>query len=362
MLLFYVSGAASGGGAGRLYWSERSRRSISQNRCLALDKITDIYLGAQTTVLKRATELAVSAATDASSSSVAPNESLLFSLLSDTTMLDLEATTMPQLCYWLWGLGVIMNMHDRSVNEREAAAGDETINCTLLRGLRAENDDSMEMSDGEVESLKREMMSAEDKQAMRRRHTRKFSVAHSGMTLNESLHLEEAATIALLRHCKTATNPVAPLQHSFGQLRTAVSAELTSMSNFVTHSFGQLLTRARTVTNANASVEEALATEQRKRRRLQNKLIELQGNIRVFARVRPLSESEKVEGSCVEFTGENTIALTAGSEAKQFEFDRVYAPQATQADVFRDVAPFVQSAVDGYNICVFAYGQTGAGQ
>ena len=30
--------------------------------------------------------------------------------------------------------------------------------------------------------------------------------------------------------------------------------------------------------------------------------------------------------------------------------------------MFADVSPFVQSCVDGYNVCIFAYGQTGAGK
>ena len=31
-------------------------------------------------------------------------------------------------------------------------------------------------------------------------------------------------------------------------------------------------------------------------------------------------------------------------------------------DVFADTAPVVVSVLDGYNVCIFAYGQTGAGK
>lgn len=41
---------------------------------------------------------------------------------------------------------------------------------------------------------------------------------------------------------------------------------------------------------------------------------------------------------------------------------RVFGPLASQADVFEDVADLVQSAVDGHRVCIFAYGQTGAGK
>lgn len=32
------------------------------------------------------------------------------------------------------------------------------------------------------------------------------------------------------------------------------------------------------------------------------------------------------------------------------------------ADVFEDTAPFATSVLDGYNVCIFAYGQTGTGK
>ena len=43
-----------------------------------------------------------------------------------------------------------------------------------------------------------------------------------------------------------------------------------------------------------------------------------------------------------------------------FEFDRVFGPESSQAAVFEDVAQLTTSALDGYNVCIFAYGQTGA--
>ena len=45
-----------------------------------------------------------------------------------------------------------------------------------------------------------------------------------------------------------------------------------------------------------------------------------------------------------------------------FEFDRVFGPDSTQEQVFGDVAQLVTSVLDGYNVCIFAYGQTGAAQ
>ncbi|CAN1159193.1 Kinesin-like protein KIN-14P [Linum perenne] len=53
----------------------------------------------------------------------------------------------------------------------------------------------------------------------------------------------------------------------------------------------------------------------------------------------------------------------AGKDGRKlFRFNRVYGPEATQAEVYLDTQPLVQSVLDGYNVCIFAYGQTGSGK
>ncbi|CAJ0901951.1 16848_t:CDS:2, partial [Entrophospora sp. SA101] len=48
---------------------------------------------------------------------------------------------------------------------------------------------------------------------------------------------------------------------------------------------------------------------------------------------------------------------------KEYEFDHVFKPDSTQGQVYTEVAAdIIQSVVDGYNCCIFAYGQTGAGK
>ena len=96
--------------------------------------------------------------------------------------------------------------------------------------------------------------------------------------------------------------------------------------------------------------------------------IEMRGNIRVFARVRPLNSAEKQRNEqCVVRVprlgdGKLLEIGEAGQPPKSFEFDRAFGPTASQREVFEELRPLVASVLDGYNVCVFAYGQTGSGK
>merc|ERR1712072_1474063 len=49
------------------------------------------------------------------------------------------------------------------------------------------------------------------------------------------------------------------------------------------------------------------------------------------------------------------------ADGATYSFDAVFSP-GTQEQVFEDCQDLVQSMVDGYNVTMFAYGQTGAGK
>jgi len=117
---------------------------------------------------------------------------------------------------------------------------------------------------------------------------------------------------------------------------------------------------------------------------------DLKGSIRVFCRVRPLSQKERsnhdeqivfqdddltltvrealdeqpsAEGdppTRPQFQRSKSTISTAIRNTK-FSFDAVFMP-GTQEEVFDDCRDLVQSALDGYNVTIFAYGQTGAGK
>ncbi|XXG74727.1 hypothetical protein AAC387_Pa07g3375 [Persea americana] len=105
----------------------------------------------------------------------------------------------------------------------------------------------------------------------------------------------------------------------------------------------------------------------KERKELYNKVLELKGNIRVFCRCRPLNAEETATGASAAIDFESAkdgelVVKASGAPKKVFKFDCVFSPQADQDDVFKDTAPFVTSVLDGFNVCIFAYGQTGTGK
>ncbi|CAL5037517.1 unnamed protein product [Urochloa decumbens] len=133
----------------------------------------------------------------------------------------------------------------------------------------------------------------------------------------------------------------------------------------VTRYLGFLADRTRKLDQAALETEARISPLIHEKKRLFNDLLTLKGNVKVFCRSRPLFEDEGP--SVVEFPDDFTIRVNTGDESltnpkKDYEFDRVYGPHIGQGELFHDVQPFVQSALDGYNISIFAYGQSCSGK
>lgn len=79
-------------------------------------------------------------------------------------------------------------------------------------------------------------------------------------------------------------------------------------------------------------------------------------------------DAEHPDGMCLRFPhpelGEVLEAENPQNHGtfKPFKFNQVFGPGSSQERVFQEVAPLVERAMDGYNVCVFAYGQSGSGK
>lgn len=113
-------------------------------------------------------------------------------------------------------------------------------------------------------------------------------------------------------------------------------------------------------------LEAQLLKGEQARREMHNRIQELRGNIRVYVRTRPFlpgdgGQTDPSIDVCPD--GESlSIVDHRGGGDHSFKFDKVFMQSSGQDNVFDEVSDFVQSALDGYHVCLFSYGQTGSGK
>jgi kinesin family protein C1 len=115
-----------------------------------------------------------------------------------------------------------------------------------------------------------------------------------------------------------------------------------------------------------AELESQVLKGEQLRRQMHNRIQELRGNIRVYVRTRPFlpGDGDALDSSIDVCPDGESLCITDNRTMAphDFKFDKVFAPSAGQDNVFAEVSDFVQSALDGYHVCLFSYGQTGSGK
>ncbi|CAE6123972.1 unnamed protein product [Arabidopsis arenosa] len=179
---------------------------------------------------------------------------------------------------------------------------------------------------------------------------------------NQQLSPPSGPTLPILQKIIDCSNKIKVLKDE----HVLVSNQVQEIKNcsFVEPEFSRAL---QLLTTKLGTLEKQYLEESSERKRLYNEVIELKGNIRVFCRCRPLNQAEIANGctSVAEFdtTQENELQiLSSDSSKKHFKFDHVFKPEDGQEAVFAQTKPIVTSVLDGYNVCIFAYGQTGTGK
>jgi len=114
-------------------------------------------------------------------------------------------------------------------------------------------------------------------------------------------------------------------------------------------------------------LEARFAEEQIIRKKYHNQIQDMKGNVRVFCRFRPLTKREEDLGDIPVLHKADAFSvdlhrLAPHNDTRRFDFDAVFGGDSPQEEVFGDCEDLVRSVVDGYNVTIFAYGQTGAGK
>ncbi|KAJ9437155.1 Kinesin-2 [Diplonema papillatum] len=110
-----------------------------------------------------------------------------------------------------------------------------------------------------------------------------------------------------------------------------------------------------------AHAQQLYLQAEAERKALHVKVMELKGTIRVVSRVRPLLAAEGAD-SALAVKNDSVTVERANGQRLCFTLDAVLPPDATQSDVFTEVADVTTSVLDGRNCCILAYGQTGSGK
>ena len=110
-------------------------------------------------------------------------------------------------------------------------------------------------------------------------------------------------------------------------------------------------------------VSKRMYDGEKKRRELHNTIQELKGNVRVMVRVRPAVNSG-MEADAIDCRDDEKRLKVMSEDGKSsvYSFDHVFSAASKQQQVFDEVSSLIQSALDGYHVCLFSYGQTGSGK
>ena len=114
-----------------------------------------------------------------------------------------------------------------------------------------------------------------------------------------------------------------------------------------------------------------LAARENHRKLIQEYIHKIKGNLRVYCRVRPCLQKSD---TFITYPELSTALTTKASYLQTMEikapntttsayaFDRIVPESSSQVEVFNEIQQFIQSALDGESVCVFAYGATGSGK
>lgn len=279
---------------------------------------------------------------------------------------------------------------DRQANEIESlrASGPEASASPVAASASSEASTcastgaSSLQSQEEVAQLRKELETAEEKAKEQAKKLKQLATAYKKLDqekIDIEARLNEASASAELARAQGATPKGLPLElvqrvrntlaagrATAAQIRAAVQADLQQQLSLVLQEVMQskVAELQLLMESGNKEWKEKYNIECEKRRKLHNLVQELKGNIRVYCRVRPMTQKESEAGSCISCPSPDEIMIVNPDMGvkKTWQFNEIFQQNSTQEDVFTGIRDLVVSMIDGFNVCIFAYGQTGSGK
>ena len=189
-----------------------------------------------------------------------------------------------------------------------------------------------------------------------------FDTAESSGTLQvESLPVEDVLKL----HAEFTA-----IRLQFELLKRTTSDELKTLPEttelFATQTSAALVTSQNEV----ARLQQRLALESSTRRKLLHEVQDLRGTVRVYCRPRLFEQhgASSLTGALT-FPSSEILVLhrerlptATDTTPLSFDFDRTFTPDTDQREVYAEVDELMLCALDGYNVCLMTYGQSGSGK
>ncbi|XP_024151847.1 kinesin-like protein KIFC3 isoform X2 [Oryzias melastigma] len=249
-----------------------------------------------------------------------------------------------------------LRVQRQQLQELETQLRESQRTCTQLRTQILVYEGEMERAQGQLEA---EMQNLEEEK--NRVIEEAFIRAESEMkAVHENLAGVRMNLLSLQPALRTLTSDYNCLKRQVQDFPFMLDKAIAEAKQEICQVIGE-------VSTANQELLRKYRREMNLRKKCHNELVRLKGNIRVFCRVRPVSQEEQDSADAktlLSFDSEDDAVLYLSNKGKTmtFELDKIFPPQASQEEVFQEVQSLVTSCIDGFNICIFAYGQTGSGK
>lgn len=268
------------------------------------------------------------------------------------------------------------------------------LTITKLRNrcqeLREANSEQKEVAEGIYKELNKTLVLCASLERDRNEMKMQLELMKGGESniqkLKDALGDENRRVLALEKECENLRHEIHILQGNISLLvdknKQAKEVSEQIQKNLIekSHDAKRYLQNLDKVEEEKRNLANSLVSLRRNYMKISDRLIDVQGNIRIFCRVRPLLEAEFTQhyneakqshtlahatsvaavrelNSMIKYIDYDTLEF----DQHLYKYDRIFTPDENQEEVYDEVESIVRAAISGNNCCIFAYGQTGSG-